>query len=233
MRIAICESEFNTAEFLKEGIIKLSSFINDKDITVNLFTNSFGLMDYIENNNIDAVFIDVYLDNENGIELASIIQSHFKNVKIIFLTGYTSCVEDVFDVVPFSILMKPIKEERIRKILIKLNESVGNDKMDYIVFENKDGIHTVEERDIIYIECNGRYINVITDSADRIKVIMTMKSACEKMSGILIKVHRSYMINLRKIRKLEKNAAIMQNGMRVPISRGCYKEVYERYINIS
>lgn len=230
MRIAICEAELNVAELLRKDIIKNSSFIQNKDISVKIFGNSFGILDYIENHNVDAVFIDVNLGKENGIELASIIQSRFKNVKIIFISGLTSCVEDVFDVVPFSILMKPIKEEKIIKVLTRLFDLAGRDKLNYIVFSNKEGIHTVDEKDIVYIESDGRYINVIMESMDRIRVIMTMNAICEKLTGNFIKVHRSYIINLSKIKKLEKNAVIMQNGVRVPISRGNYQMVYERYV---
>lgn len=230
MRIAICEDELEIANLLKDEILNIWKSIKDKDISVKIFANSFGLMDYIENNSVDAVFMDVYLGRENGIELASDIQNRFGNVKVIFITGYVNCVEDVFDVVPFSMLMKPIKEERIKKVLMKLDIATMNDKGGYIILENKEGIHTVEEKDIIYVESNGRYINVILDSTDKIRVIMTMRDAQSRLSDRFMQVHRSYIVNLEKIKKLEKGIAVMRNGVAIPIRRGSYHMVYERYM---
>lgn len=164
MRIAICEDELEIANLLKDEILNIWKSIKDKYISIKIFVNGFELMDYIENNNVDAVFMDVYLGRENGIELASDIQKRFKNVKIIFITGYASCVEDVFDVEPFSMLMKPIKEERIQKVLIKLDGATKNELGGYVVLENKEGVHTVEEKDVVYVESDGRYINVVMDN---------------------------------------------------------------------
>ena len=230
MRIAICEDEIKIAEELKDEIVKMSKYISDKEVSVKIFTNSFGLLDYIESNKVDVIFMDIVLEKENGISLTADIQEKFKKVKIVFITGYINYVENVFDVKPFALLMKPITEERVRNMLVKLENAINGEEDNYITIENKEGIHTVEENSIIYVESDGRYINIFTQNSGKIRAIMTMSGAEEKFSHKLMKVHRSYMINVRKIKKLEKNAAIIENGVRIPISRGNYQKVYDSYM---
>ena len=230
MRIAICEDEIKIAEDLKECILNMSQYMSDKNVSVQIFTNGFGLMDYMDEENVDAIFMDIVLEKENGINLTSNIQNKYGNVKIVFITGYINYVEDVFDVKPFALLMKPIHKERVKNILLKIETSLFEEKEDYIIFENKDGVHTIDGNTIMYVESDGRYVNIVMEYSYRIRVIMTMKEVEKHLSHKLIKIHRSYMINPGKIKKLEKNAAIMKNDVRIPISRGSYKEVYDMYI---
>ena len=230
MRIAICEDEIKIAEELKECILKMSQYMSDKNVSVEIFTNGFSLMDYLDEGNVDAIFMDIVLEKENGINLTSNIQEKYNNIKIVFITGYINYVEDVFNVKPFALLMKPISEDRVKNILLKLENALLEEKEEYIVLENKDGAYTIDENTIIYVESDGRYINFITEFSDRIRVIMTMSEVEKKLSHKLIKIHRSYMLNPSKIKKLERNVAIMKNDAHIPISRGNYKEVYEEYI---
>lgn len=58
---------------------------------------------------------------------------------------------------------------------------------------------------------------------------MTMKDTQSRLSDRFMKVHRSYMVNIEKIKKLEKGIVVMRNGVTIPISRGKYQKVYERY----
>ena len=79
-----------------------------------------ALDDAVDSGNIyDLIFMDIILKKENGIYLSDNILKKINHVKIVFVTGYVAYVEDIFDIEPFALLVKPIKEEKVLHILEK------------------------------------------------------------------------------------------------------------------
>lgn len=233
MRIAICDDD-KIINNMIEKYIKLS--VNrlgiDESVTIEKIENAFQLYEYIDDARcqLDILFLDIVLGRDNGIELGEKLQERNKNIKIIFITGHINFVESIFKIEPFGLLLKPITEERVFRILLRAIKSLNENQGQYVIFKNRNGLTNVKLNDIMYVESRGRYLEIHFVHEEPLRVTMTMNEMEHMLSDSFIKCHRSYFFNIRKIRKLSKNYACVEGGKEIPVSMGNYKKVYDRLI---
>lgn len=72
-------------------------------------------LDYLKNNSVDAVFLDINMPEMSGLELAQVIREECDNVELVFLTGHSEFALDAFKVHASGYLIKPIEEELLLK----------------------------------------------------------------------------------------------------------------------
>ncbi len=234
MRIAVCDDE----KVIKDIVVEhLNAFFKNtgvqEKIYIDTFSGAFEMLDYMERNKkkYDVIFMDIMLGKDNGIKLSEKILAIHQNVQIIFITGYIDYVEDIFDIAPTGLLIKPISYEKIKKVMEKVNKNISNNEK-YITVNNKDGIQVIHTNEINYIESQGRYLLIKRKSGELIKVIMTISEMEQMLNTDFVKCHRSYIVNCRKIRRLDKRAIYLSDGQDIPVSSGNYENVRKRYINI-
>lgn len=238
MHIGICDDDINIINELERYLIRVNSQ-NDKkqDIVVEKFSNAFAVLDYIENSNetLDVIFLDIVYGSENGISIGEKIQERQKNIKIVFITGYINYVEDIFNIVPFAILIKPFTFDKVSWIWNKVVSAIEAGRTQYVMLKTKDGIYSIDIKDIIYIESRGRYLRIsVEEQLERLEltVRMTMNDIEEKLNDLFVKCHRSYFINIMKIRKISKYEVVLSDKSIVPVSRPNYKMIYDRYMEV-
>ena len=107
-----------------------------------------------------------------------------------------------------------------------IKEEQGN----YISLKNADGIHTVNLNDILYIKSERRYVRIVLAGLQDLKVIMTMAEVEEKMGAALIQSHRSYFVNIRRIKLLKKNSVVMMNEEELPVSAEKYGTIKQCFL---
>lgn len=163
MHIVICDDEEEIAAIIKTYVEGASKNVEElQHSQVYTFHDAFSMLDYMERTKeqIDVIFMDIQLGNDNGIDLAKVIQEKQKEAKIVFVTGFVQQVENVFDAVPFQILLKPTTQEKITEVLLKVIAVKESEQSKYITVRNKDGIFTIDLKDILYVESRGRYIEL-------------------------------------------------------------------------
>lgn len=91
------------------------------DICIKIFVSVEDLVAYYEDEDMDfdIVFLDIYMDGDNGIKTAQKIRKFDSQCKIIFTTTSTDYALDSFKVLPFNYLTKPITKEVFNAILEK------------------------------------------------------------------------------------------------------------------
>lgn len=102
---------------------------------------------------------------------------------------------------------------------------IGNNNIPtriYNIVSIKEHVYNIPESDILYIEAMGSHTlwHGITFT---IEAITSLKDIEIKMSEEFIKIHRSYIVNRRKVKEIRRCAAIMENGDEVPIP-------YKKYV---
>lgn len=233
MRIAVCDDEQMITDVMVRYLEDIFENM-DKYVVIDIFSSAFEMLDYMENhkNKYDMIFMDIMLNNDNGIHLGEKILKKQTDIKIVFMTGYIEYVEDIFDIEPFGLVIKPIKYEQVRKIINKLVDSISRSKGSNIILRNKEGVFSISLNEITYIESEGRYLIINSGRSETVKVIMTMSEIEEMLNMDYVKCHRSYFVNCRNIKRLDRRMAYMIDNSSIPISASNYKKVFIRYIEI-
>ncbi len=112
MKIIIVDDELYTREDLLGKILQVN-----KDAEVELFSNSRGVLGYIEDNDVDIAFLDIEMPGITGIELAKSIKCIRKEVHIVFVTAYDEYAIEAIKIRAGGYVLKPATIEDIRNEL--------------------------------------------------------------------------------------------------------------------
>jgi DNA-binding LytR/AlgR family response regulator len=217
-------------EYLK---VLMEKYSNSKDISLELsFFHSAEEMIF-ENNGTypyDMIVLDVQMDKINGIELAKTIREKDKNVFIAFVSGMANYVFDGYEVQAIRYILKPVNYQSIEELLdyVKTNLEESNRYLIISAFGEKRKINHDE---IVYIESMGHYITIYLDK-EKYEYKYNISDLCiELKNSDFVRVHRSYVVNIKHIEKITKNECYLINDFVVPLSRSSYKSVNEKFIN--
>lgn len=174
----------------------------------------------------------------NGIEFAKIIPP---SVQIIFTTAYDNYAVEGFRVNALDYLLKPISYEEFLAAGKRAlqwadlnsrkaeNESSATNQ-EYIIVKSEYKLMQIAVKDILYIEGLKDYVKIYTEGSDKsIMTLISMKALERSLpSQRFMRVHRSYIVNLSKIRVIERNRIVFGKAV-IPISES-YKQAFADYI---
>lgn len=214
---------------------KLAGFIEKISVLelVSVFGDGISAIDYLQNNAIDLVFLDIEMKGFNGIQFLKSLQV---KPAIIITSAYEKYAIKGYEFSVVDYLLKPYTLERFlqgvdKAINLKnLKEKASNYELiasqtnEYIFLKSENRLEKVELDDILFIEGMKDYLRIHTPS----RKIMTLQS----FNGILkhlpenrfIRVHNSFIVSLNKIENIERSR-IKIGEMLIPISDK-YKDIF-------
>ncbi len=196
-------------------------------------TSSFGAaekaLQFLENNNVDIIFLDIQMPSMNGLEF---IDNLKKKNNIIFTTAHREFALDGFELNAIDYLLKPISYNRFLKAVGKLKENKESESLSFDdhIFIKTDGIITkVLLQDILYFESANDYIFVYTKK-ERLMTLTSLKHIVEKLpKDKFIRIHRSYLVSLTQVKKIEGNLLHIGEA-KLQVSRSYRTEVYNQIL---
>jgi DNA-binding LytR/AlgR family response regulator len=219
----IVDDEPLSRDFLKKYCEK-SDLLDVK----GTFPNAEEALNFLKSNEIELVFLDVEMPGANGFELMDQLPYM---PKIILTTSKTEYAYMAFQYNVSDYLKKPIQYNRFLEAVNKVNENLKGTTVEATkedIFIKADGkfVRLVYD-DILFIESMGDYVKYITPAKTYL-THSTLKAVEEKMDkNSFMKVHRSYIVNLRKIKDIQDYSLVIENKV-IPISKSLKAEVLER-----
>ena len=198
---------------------------------VNQFNNALDAIQFINNNKIDLVFLDIHMPELNGFDF---IDSLNNPPNIILTTSDSEFALNAFEykcIVDY--LVKPIKLPRFIKAVTKIDtpkiapQSTNNEETHEMYVNIDRRLVKIHIPDIYLIEAKGDYINIKTETKNHI-VHTTMKKIEDKLpDNLFLKIHRSFIINIKKIVDIEDNSVLIKKEV-IPVSRSNRSELMSR-----
>ena len=228
LKIAICDDEANQIEYLSD-VVTTWAKKNRHAVEIKPYSAAKSLLfDYCEEKDFDILLLDIEMPGMSGVELAKAVRKENATVQIVFITGYYEYFSDGFDVSALHYLIKPADE---RKLMPVLDRAVSNltYRQRSVLLTSPEGDRKVSLADIEYVESENVHVAVHTVSGVYRSRISLAKFA-EQLDETFIKVHRSYIVNLKYVKKITRTDITMVSGDLVPISRGMYAEVHAALI---
>ena len=209
----IVDDEVTARNILKKYIGNISS-LN----LVAEFKNAIDALDFIQNHDVDIVFLDIEMPKLSGINLARIIE---EKTKIIFTTAHREFALEGFELSAVDYLLKPISFDRFYKATKKItpqhpvieNSVVNN----FIYVKANKRMIKVDFTELLYIEGLSNYIKIFTTTGTLV--------VYDKMSSILsrlpktsfMRIHKSYIVNINLIEVYTREYVEIKNK-HLPIS---------------
>lgn len=193
---------------------------------VGLCNNALEANKLLKENAIDVMFLDIQMPQLNGIDFLKILD---QPPLVVFTTAFKEYALEGFELEALDYLLKPISKERFEKAVEKIRQETGKntDTFTKSIFVKSDKkLHRVFYDEIFYIEGLKDYV-IIKLEGSRIVTLQTMKSLEEKLPQNQFKrIHRSYIINLDKIKSVVGNNVELLIGnekSKLPIGKN-YKD---------
>ena len=232
MKIAICDNELL---FLKQFLALCQNFPCINEIVP--FQNGDSLLAEVKAGcSFDAVFMDIDFGNKkNGIEYSKELYELNPQIRLVYTTGFTDrFVQHVFlstsNMIGF--LTKPVDKDILSSILDKLQTSLDQDKQSLFCIVGKSDSISVPISSIFYLESNAHRALIYTDT-ENYSLYERLSTLKERLPSCFLACHKSYIVNMNKIKRIEKKVIILENLTEIPISKSQYatvKQTYFRYM---
>lgn len=230
VKIALCDDEKKICSHLKQLIEERYGHIFS--ISTSQSPEEF-FREWKEepNKTADILITDIQFETKNGqqsgILAAKKIQERFPGIQIIFMTGYLEYATEIFDASPVYFLLKPIEEEHLYKALDKSIIKMQNECKKFISVEMKGNVKKIPVDEIMYIENKGRNLLVHMEGADKC-LHMKIGDFEAKLPPHFLRPHQSYLVNMDYIKEFNRTEIILQNDVKIPVSRTKYPLTKEK-----
>ena len=209
-------------EMMRVSLSMYCDKIEDLEIC-GIFDNAMDAMNFLKKEEVDLLFLDVEMPSFTGVELVQTLEDL---PWIIFITSKKEYAADAFEFkdkvvdyitkpVAFSRLVEGVEKARAAT---RPEETDASQLRDYLFVRSEGKLVRINLGDLLYIETVGDYLLFKTTEGQHI-VYSTLKSMDEKLRHPeLLKVHRSYIVNLSKIVDIEDNTILIGKKV-IPVSR--------------
>lgn len=232
INIAICEDNAHDQQCLRTYIEEVVESKKGKGVirNYNIYTYNKGedMLTALEHRRYDIVFLDVYMKQLTGMELAKYLRELDQKTIIIFTTSSTDFAIEAYNVRAFHYLLKPLSKVALQEIL----RSAINHKLEreacYYLFPTGEGVAKVNLNSILYVECSGRKTLVVTEEK-KIPCTYSINMMEEKLDELgFARCHRSFIVNMRYVKNFKHGIVLLENEEEILMSKYKQKEVKEK-----
>lgn len=208
--IGICDDEEFQVKLNKLHIEEIAKK-NNWEVECYSFECGSQVLDYIKDNHLDILFLDIVLQEESGIHVAAQIAEQYPNLHVIFVTGHREFANEAFEVGSMGYLVKPYDIQKMEKILYKVFPMLSTTEKEFrevIITENriKKKINAVE---IIHIKREAPQ-SIIYTKTNTYKVYETMCSISERLGEGFIRVNQGEIVNIKEILGIKGNTVVLK-----------------------
>jgi DNA-binding LytR/AlgR family response regulator len=200
--------------------------------------SAFEAMEIIRNRPVQLLFIDINMPDLNGLEF---VKSLTEKPYVVFTTAYSEYAVEGFQVDAADYLLKPITYSSFLKAAGKVKNLIdltANSHKESIratvshLFVKSDyKLIRIELDDIKYVESQHEYIKFHLINSAPVMTQLSMKAIEEQLpSDRFMRVHRSFIVNLKRISVIERNRIVFDGNVYIPVSDQ-YKEKFQDYID--
>ena len=229
--MAICDDDPFVLEEM-ERLMEIYLEDTHAEMSWETFTSGEDLWQAVKYQQYDLIFLDIEMPGMNGIEFGKKLRNEMEEkwTQIVFVTAKEAYAREGYKVHPKDFIMKPIKEEEIMEVLNELVEQ--NDvPEEYFSYQIDSIVYRRPYRDILYVCSEGRKNCVITRTIQQCYRGALRDIEDDLSAHGFVRIHGSYMVNLRYVRANSRTKILMPNGDTLPISEAHQKSFTEALLN--
>ncbi len=236
LKIAICDDEKFFKTKMKKNVEK---YLGKEKIVceVDCFDSGVQLLEKGESiAEYDMIFLDINMQEIDGIETAKCIRNYYPEVFLIFVTAYVQYSPEGYKVNAIRYLLKDNEsfDDAFKECMDAILKKLDLKKEKYM-FDFLDGKKEVLLDEIVYIESN---LHKLTFQVDTGKTIASyymydrLDNISEQIqSRRFCRIHKSYLVNLKYVDDIIRYQVILKDGHRLNVAKPRYMTVKNAYIS--
>lgn len=220
MKIYIAEDEPLAAAKLKLFLEKLG-----ESGDISLFDNGISVLAAITSNRPNLLFLDIQMPGLTGMQ----VLERLTGLQVIITSAFDQYALDSFRFQVTDYLLKPYTLERLQVAVNKAKENLRLQQLDQQVNAAKLMVRAegktekISQADILYLESLKDYVRIVTyEQGKRVQrlTLSTLSSLEEQLdTNHFLRVHRSYIVNFRKVSRFESQNLTLSDGTSIPVGK--------------
>ena len=212
---------------------RLEKIFHQKDMGFHCceYENGEAFLEASKDQDITVLFLDIYMDGANGIEIAKEFRKSNKDCLLIFTTTSTDHALDGFQVRALHYLVKPYSENDISALADEILSRIP-DSGKYIDVKVNGSNIQIPFRKIIYAEHFSHMIHIHTAGERELVTRQSFDSFITslKMDSRFYRCNRGVVINLEHAVDFDGSGFRLDNGSNVPVSRKLLKNARQTFM---
>ncbi|RZJ73091.1 LytTR family DNA-binding domain-containing protein [Flavobacterium sp.] len=221
----------------REGMLLLLGEIGGLSV-VGSFSGAKKASDFIKDNAVDLIFLDIQMPGTNGLEFAATIPS---DTLVIFTTAFSQYALESYEVEAVDYIVKPILKERLEKAVRKAkiyHELLGEKESrttvesaseDFILVKSDRKFHKIAFDDIQFIEGLKDYV-VVHCASGKLITAMNLRTISKLLPAKkFVRVSKSYLVNTKHITAFD-NHSLNIGTVEIPLGEVYRKEFLNLYL---
>lgn len=216
VHIAVCDDE----AYMSDQIQKMASdFFRSKNVETAILQFSSGTELLKYKKPIDILFLDIQMEDLDGMETARKLRKRKFQGFLIFITVLKELVFESFEVQAYDYLVKPVEEKQFQKTMERLFDSMKQAGEANLLIQKGYESHIISLEEIVFCEIIDRKIYLHLASSGVIDYYDRIEHLEARLGSSFFRCHRSYLINLKHLKSYKNGIAYMEGGKEIPVSR--------------
>ena len=195
----------------------LENYVKKIPLLELVFTadNPITVLEYIQNNEADLIFLDIQMPQLSGINFMKIAG---EQLKYILTTAYSEYALEGYEHSVIDYLLKPISFARFEKSTTKATDyfQIKDSDSSYFFVKSSGQQKRINFDEISFIESIKDYVSINTENHEHI-ILETLKSLEIQLPANFERIHKSFIINLHKIQIFDGKIVQLISGKTIPI----------------
>lgn len=226
LRIAICDDEPEARDALRFQLEK--TLIEQTEEVVYEFCAGTNAVSWLRKHpgEVDLFFLDVEMDNMDGMEAARQIREFDGNIMIVFLTGYADHVFDGYSVGALDYILKPVTVQRLMELLHRVRVKLEQEENLSFSFKNADGTWRFPLQEILYFYSDRRKVSLVTKDKEY-TFYAKLDEIGKRLDGQFVRIHQRFLVNPSRVDYLGRDTVTV-GGRELPCSRNYREQAAKR-----
>ena len=231
LQIAICDDE----QFYREKIqTLLEKYLEKRELPYELhsFVSGEAFLEQCKNHvKFDIVFLDISMEEIDGIQTAQRIRSFHSDTYIVFVTAFMDYALEGYKVNAVRYLMKDTLDLAMEECMAAILQKMQIAQVTFTFLEGEKKLYT---DNILYVESRGHksIFHYMEEGAVTYQIYDKLDNVERKLEGcFFLRIHKSFLVNMKHIRKVSNYAAYLDTNEELPIPRLRFQTVKETFVD--
>lgn len=192
--------------------------------------SAYEAADFLQNNSVDLVFLDIQMPKLNGMEW---IKNLAVRPHVIFITAFERFALESYDVNAIDYLLKPFSYERFEKAAHKAQDIIQRNQLppaeeEFINIRSERRLYKIAVNDILFIHSLSNYYKIVTKDKKIVAYGSLSSMENELPAAKFLRIHRSYLVAINKIEAISGSSVILQHD-KLPVGKKYRDKVENLY----
>lgn len=225
IKFAVCDDEPFMAKKICECVSKYMQQRMDWDYCISSFSNGRSLLE--SPCDFHVVFLDISMEQPNGMETAKILRQRKIHCLLIFITVLKEYVFEAFQVQAYDYLVKPIDDLHFNHMMNRAMATLAQCIAKPIVLQRGNSCEVIPLSQIVYCEVQGRKVYIHRENGKTIDYYEKLNDFEQRVDKRFFRCHRSYIVNLDYVCGSHAGQIVLSEGSTIPVSRLRERELAE------